>query len=63
MIQEQGEKNNIFQRIKVAYRRYKSDVDFVKNKNKFWKQKPYRWGLTHISIANHAIYWEIIKSK
>jgi hypothetical protein len=46
--------------VKQAFRRYKSQLEYVK-KNNFWKKKPYLWGRTHISILKHVIYWNIIK--
>jgi len=41
--------------IKHAYRQYKLDLNYVKNISNFWKGKPYRFGLTHLSIVKHRL--------
>lgn len=47
--------------IKFAYKQYKYDLKYVKHYSDIWKDKPYMWGRTHLSIAKHNIYWHIIK--
>ena len=54
-------RNTVLSAVKLAYKQYKSDLNFVKNKSNIWKNKPYRWGLTHWSIATHWFYWLVIK--
>jgi hypothetical protein len=51
-------KRNIF---KQAVLQYKLDLSYVKNISNQWKQKPYRFILTELSIAKHSFYWRIIK--
>lgn len=53
--------NTLLSVVKLAYKQYKSDLNFVKNTSNIWKNKPYRWGLTHLSIARHWFYWFVIK--
>jgi hypothetical protein len=47
--------------LKYAYYQYKNDLRFVKYTSRIWKQKPYRFILTELSILWHNIYWRVIK--
>ena len=61
-VKEQGNNaNTLLSAVKLAYRQYKSDLDYVKNKSNIWEGKPYRWGLTHLALAKHRFYWFVIK--
>jgi hypothetical protein len=42
-VKEQGNNaNTLLSAVKLAYRQYKSDLDYVKNKSNIWEGKPYR---------------------
>ena len=58
--QSEPELYTLLEAVRFAFRRYKSQLEYVKKSN-FWKDKPYLWGRTHISILKHVIYWNIIK--
>jgi len=66
-VQEEGKKTQgnalytLLAAVKLAYRQYKLDLDYVKNTSNFWNGKTYLWGRTHIAIAKHNIYWKVIK--
>lgn len=47
--------------VKSAYYQYKSDLKYVKNISRIWKQKPYRFIITELSIAWHDFYWHVIR--
>lgn len=53
--------NNLLLRFKNAYNQYKNDLRFVKYTSRIWKQKPYRFLLTELSILCHNLYWTVIK--
>lgn len=52
---------NLLLALKYIYRMYKSDLAYVKHISRVWKQKPYRFGITELSILWHYIYWVQIK--
>jgi hypothetical protein len=52
---------NLLLILKHAYHQYKSDLRYVKHTSRIWKQKPYRFFLTELSILWHNIYWRVIK--
>lgn len=52
---------NLLLRVKYAYNQYKNDLKFVKYTSRIWKQKPYRFFLTELSILWHNMYWRVIK--
>lgn len=53
--------NTLLVAVKSAYRQYKSDLKYVKNISHLWKQKPYRFITTELSIAWHNFYWHVVK--
>lgn len=53
--------NNLLIMVKYAYNQYKNDLRFVKYTSRIWKQKPYRFFLTELSILWHNMYWRVIK--
>lgn len=52
---------NLLLILKHAYHQYKSDLRYVKNTSRIWKQNPYIVILTDLSILWHNIYWNVIK--
>jgi len=59
--QSGGNSKKILSILKYAYYQYKSDLRYVKHTSRIWKQKPYRFFLTELSILWHNIYWRVIK--
>ncbi len=53
--------NTVLVAVKSAYRQYKSDLKYIKNVSHLWKQKPYRFFITELSVAWHNFYWHVVK--
>ncbi len=52
--------NTMLVAVKSAYQQYKCDLKYVKNTSRLWKQKPYRFIITELSIAWHNFYWHVV---
>ena len=62
ILQRDNKSNNLLLRFKNAYSQYKNDLIYVKNTSRMWKQKPYIFLLTELSILWHNLYWRVIKT-
>ena len=55
--------NTVLAAVKMVIRQYRSDLKFVRDKSRWYKQKPYHPIRTRIAILRHWIYWFIVRRK
>lgn len=49
--------------VKRVIRQYSSDLKWVRDNSRWYKQKPYHPIRTRIEILCHRIYWFIVRQK
>jgi len=63
LIQSRNNGNTLLAAVKKLVRQYNSDMEFIRTKSRWYKQKPYHPIRTRIAILSHWIYWFIVRRK